>query len=87
MLLLSSLFVRMGIMLAAGSVSRIVGPVIIVSSYTAFGTGTTFAAISIFMAIPMGFLYFYRDRLTIETSKEVENRNGIPMTDKNGNQA
>lgn len=64
-------------MLAAGSVSRIVGPVIIVSSYTHFGTGWTFGIISIFMATPMILLYAFRDRLTIEKSEEVA------MTEKN----
>jgi uncharacterized membrane protein YraQ (UPF0718 family) len=61
----------MGIMLAAGSVSRIVGPVIIVSAYTAFGTGWTFTAISVFMALPMVLLYVLRDRLTIEKNDEM----------------
>lgn len=71
----------MGIMLAAGSVSRIVGPVIIVSAYTHFGTGWTFGSISIFMAIPMLLLYSLKDRLTIDKSDEVT------MTDRNAQQA
>lgn len=71
----------MGIMLAAGSVSRIVGPVIIVSSYTSFGTGWTFGAISIFMAIPMLLLYHLRDRLTITKPDEVT------MTERSAQQA
>lgn len=72
-------------MLAAGSVSRIVGPIIIVSSYTAFGTGWTFGSISIFMSFPMVLLYFLRDRLTIESPKEVENE--VNMNERNAQQA
>lgn len=68
-------------MLAAGSVSRIVGPVIIVSAYTHFGTGWTFGSISIFMAIPMVLLYHLRDRLTIDKTDEVT------MTEKSAQQA
>lgn len=73
--------IRMGIMLAAGSVSRIIGPVMIVSAYTRFGTGWTFGAISIFMTIPMILLYILKNRLTIETSDEVT------MTERNAQQA
>jgi hypothetical protein len=62
----------MGIMLAAGSVSRIVGPVVVVTSYTKFGTGWTFGAISIFMIVPMVLLYSLRNRLLIDTPKTIE---------------
>lgn len=72
-------------MLAAGSVSRIVGPVVIVSAYTNFGTGSTFATISIFMSLPMILLYFLKNRLTIESPKEVENE--INMNERNPQQA
>lgn len=72
-------------MLAAGSVSRIIGPIIIVSSYTAFGTGWTFGCISIFMSLPMILLYMLRDRLTIESPKEVENE--VNMNERNAQQA
>lgn len=68
-------------MLAAGSVSRIVGPVIIVTSYTHFGTGWTFGSISIFMAIPMVLLYNLRERLIIAKADEVT------MTERSAQQA
>jgi len=53
----------MGVMLAAGSMSRIIGPVIIVSGYTNFGTTWTFAVTTAFMTIPMAWLYIVRNRL------------------------
>lgn len=56
-------------MLSSGSMSRIVGPIIVVSSYNAFGTAWTFGAISIFMILPMILLYVLRNRLIIETPK------------------
>lgn len=77
----------MGVMLAAGSVSRIVGPIVIVSSYTAFGTGWTFGSISIFMSFPMILLYFLRDRLTIEAPKEKEVVYEVNMNERNPQQA
>ncbi|KAG5677633.1 hypothetical protein PVAND_007374 [Polypedilum vanderplanki] len=67
----------MGIMLAAGSMSRIVGPIVIVASYTEFGLGYTFAWITIFMCIPMILLYSLRNRLITDTPKA----DNINMTD------
>lgn len=59
-------------MLASGSMSRIIGPMIVVSSYTSYGTGWTFGWITIFMSIPMIFLCVLKERLTTESSKIVE---------------
>jgi dipeptide/tripeptide permease len=59
-----------GMMVASGSISRIIGPVIVVLSYKNFGTGWTFGAISIFMALPMVLLYYFRKRLIIEHPKD-----------------
>lgn len=76
--------IRMGIMLAAGSMSRIIGPIIVVTSYTQFGTGWTFGTITIFMTIPMILLYGLRNRLLIEIPKTTDDAssNGIThMTD------
>ncbi|KAL7050574.1 hypothetical protein ACKWTF_004128 [Chironomus riparius] len=62
----------MGIMLASGSMSRIVGPLIVVGSYTSFGTGWTFGWITIFMMIPIALLYVLRHRLSLETPKNLD---------------
>lgn len=67
-------------MLAAGSVSRIVGPIVIVTAYTHFGTGWTFSAISIFMSIPIVVLYYLRERISVESPKVVEN--GVNMNER-----
>ena len=60
----------MGIMLAAGSMSRIIGPVIVVASYTELGMDYTFVWITIFMSIPILLFYSLRDRLILNTPKK-----------------
>ena len=62
----------MGIMLAAGSMSRIIGPLVVVGSYTSFGTGWTFGWITLFMIIPIALLYVLRHRLLLDTPKNVD---------------
>jgi hypothetical protein len=73
----------MGIMLAAGSMSRIVGPLVVVNSYTALGTGYTFAWIAVFMCVPILLLYVLRSRLIIDTPKT----DAIDMTTVNSQAA
>ncbi|CRK92704.1 CLUMA_CG006231, isoform A [Clunio marinus] len=71
----------MGIMLAAGSMSRIIGPVIIVGGYTKFGTIWTFSVTTIVMIIPIVLLYMLRNRVVGNGSQKIENPNNINMTD------
>ena len=52
--------------------SRIVGPIIVVTSYTTYGTGLTFAWITFFMMIPIALLYVKRHSLLMESPKNVD---------------
>jgi len=72
----------MGVMLAAGSMSRIIGPVIIVGGYTEFGTAWTFSVTTVFMLTPIIWLYLLRRRIV---GKDPKNES-LPMTDVKAHQ-
>lgn len=68
----------MGVMLSGGSLCRIIGPVIIVSGYTNFGTIWTFSITTLLMLTPIIWFYVLRKRLIPETAKK-ENNNTDDM--------
>lgn len=66
-------------MLSASSMSRIVGPIIILTTYTAFGTAWTFGSIAVVMILPMILLYTLRTNFIDDNAKT----ESIKMTNEN----